>query len=155
MASPTNDAEEVRLYCHSATVGNALPSLDPLPGALVGVNLNMREVVAEVKKLVRLHPIGKNSDVTLHLAKKAFYQDHHPFPLLHIDTTRKFKGMIAFRDHFARKFGPGLMVYSNEYGLRRGSTRSARLVFTHPRDEGQGVEAGSQPENGRIFPKRP
>jgi sulfate adenylyltransferase subunit 2 len=64
----------------------------------------MREVVAECEKPVMLYLIGKDSSVMLHLAKKAFYPDKIPFPLMHIDTTWKFKEMIKFRDEKIKKF---------------------------------------------------
>ena len=63
----------------------------------------MREVVAECENPVMLYSIGKDSSVMLHLAKKAFYPELPPFPFLHIDTTWKFREMIAFRDRIAKK----------------------------------------------------
>ena len=65
----------------------------------------MREVVAETDNPVMLYSIGKDSSVLLHLAKKAFYPAKIPFPIMHIDTTWKFKEMIEFRDHYAKLFG--------------------------------------------------
>src|ERR1044071_2866732 len=62
----------------------------------------MREVVAETEKPVMLYSIGKDSAVLLHLAMKAFYPGKPPFPILHVDTTWKFREMIAFRDQRAR-----------------------------------------------------
>ncbi len=80
----------------------------------------MREVAAETEKPVMLYSIGKDSSVMLHLAKKAFYPEPVPFPLMHIDTTWKFKEMTEFRDRIARENGLDLIVYTNEEGLRRG-----------------------------------
>ena len=80
----------------------------------------MREVVAELKKPVMLYSIGKDLSVMLHLAMKAFYPAPLPFPLLHVDTTWKFRDMIAFRDATARRLGLDLIVHVNEEGLRRG-----------------------------------
>ncbi len=80
----------------------------------------MREVVAEFAKPVMLYSIGKDSGVMLHLAQKAFYPGKLPFPLLHVDTTWKFKEMIAFRDATAKRLGVELIVHTNQDGLRRG-----------------------------------
>ena len=80
----------------------------------------MREVVAECENPVMLYSIGKDSSVMLHLAKKAFYPELPPFPFLHIDTTWKFRDMIAFRDRIAKKEQIDLIVYTNEDGLKRG-----------------------------------
>lgn len=76
----------------------------------------MREVVAERENTVMMYSIGKDSSVLLHLAKKAFYPGKLPFPLLHVDTTWKFKDMIAFRDRLAAKGDFDLIVYTNEEG---------------------------------------
>jgi sulfate adenylyltransferase subunit 2 len=80
----------------------------------------MREVIAEFKKPVMLYSIGKDSSVMLHLAIKAFHPAKLPFPLLHVDTTWKFREMIAFRDETARRLGIDLLVHSNQDGLARG-----------------------------------
>jgi sulfate adenylyltransferase subunit 2 len=80
----------------------------------------MREVVAECERPVMLYSIGKDSSVMLHLALKAFYPSKPPFPFLHVDTTWKFRDMIAFRDETARRLGLDLLVHINEDGLRRG-----------------------------------
>ena len=80
----------------------------------------MREVVAECENPVMLYSIGKDSSVMLHLAKKAFYPELPPFPFLHIDTTWKFREMIAFRDRIAKEEQIKLIVYTNEDGLKRG-----------------------------------
>src|ERR1700736_1508889 len=79
----------------------------------------MREVVSEFKKPVMLYSIGKDSSVMLHLAIKAFYPAKLPFPLLHVDTTWKFRDMIAFRDETIRRLGLDLIVHVNEDGVAR------------------------------------
>jgi sulfate adenylyltransferase subunit 2 len=80
----------------------------------------MREVVAEMRNPVMLYSIGKDSSVMLHVAMKAFYPAKPPFPLLHVDTTWKFREMIAFRDETARRLGLNLIVHINQDGLKRG-----------------------------------
>src|ERR1700689_4874316 len=80
----------------------------------------MRDVVAELKKPVMLYSIGKDSSVMLHLAIKAFYPAPLPFPLMHVDTTWKFREMIAFRDRRAQELGCKLIVHINQDGLRAG-----------------------------------
>ena len=79
----------------------------------------MREVVAEFEKPVMLYSIGKDSAVMLHLALKAFYPAKLPFPLLHVDTTWKFREMIAFRERMVREHGLELIVYTNPEGLEQ------------------------------------
>src|SRR5215468_7216014 len=86
----------------------------------------MREVAAEFANPVMLYSIGKDSSVMLHLAMKAFYPAKPPFPLLHVDTTWKFREMIAFRDETARRLGLDLVVYINQEGLASGIN-----PFTH------------------------
>jgi sulfate adenylyltransferase subunit 2 len=80
----------------------------------------LREVVAECERPVMLYSIGKDSSVMLHLALKAFYPAKPPFPLLHVDTTWKFREMIAFRDQTAARLGLELLVHVNPEGLARG-----------------------------------
>jgi sulfate adenylyltransferase subunit 2 len=80
----------------------------------------MREVVAEMRNPVMLYSIGKDSSVMLHVAMKAFHPAKPPFPLLHVDTTWKFREMIAFRDETARRLGLDLVVHVNKDGVRRG-----------------------------------
>jgi sulfate adenylyltransferase subunit 2 len=80
----------------------------------------MREVVAECQRPVMLYSIGKDSSVMLHLALKAFFPARPPFPFLHIDTTWKFRDMIAFRDETASRLGLDLLVYVNREGLEMG-----------------------------------
>ncbi len=86
----------------------------------------IREVAAQFREPVMLYSIGKDSSVMLHLACKAFAPARLPFPLLHIDTTWKFREMIAFRDHTARALGLDLRVHTNEEGRAQGIT-----PFTH------------------------
>jgi sulfate adenylyltransferase subunit 2 len=86
----------------------------------------MREVVAEFENPVMLYSIGKDSSVMLHLALKAFYPAKPPFPLLHIDTTWKFKEMIAFRDRRVKELGLNLITHINADGIAAGIN-----PFTH------------------------
>ena len=86
----------------------------------------LREVVAEFANPVMLYSIGKDSAVMLHLARKAFYPAPPPFPLLHVDTTWKFREMIQFRDRMATECGMDLIVHVNEEGVRQGIS-----PFTH------------------------
>jgi sulfate adenylyltransferase subunit 2 len=80
-----------------------------------------REVVAEIDKPVMLYSIGKDSSVMLRLAQKAFHPAPLPFPLLHIDTTFKFKEMIEFRNWYPKSIGAELIVYSNRQALNGGA----------------------------------
>ncbi|MBN8928379.1 MAG: sulfate adenylyltransferase subunit CysD [Rhodospirillales bacterium] len=80
----------------------------------------LREVAAQASRPVMLYSIGKDSTVLLHLARKAFFPARPPFPLLHIDTTWKFRDMIAFRNGTAARYGLDLRVHTNQEGLRQG-----------------------------------
>ena len=80
----------------------------------------MREVASECEKPVMLYSIGKDSSVMLHLALKAFYPEKPPFPFLHVNTTWKFREMIAFRDRTAKKYGLEMLEYINKDGLAQG-----------------------------------
>ena len=80
----------------------------------------IREVAAEFEKPVMLYSIGKDSAVMLHLAMKAFYPGKPPFPLLHVDTTWKFREMIEFRDRLARELNLELLVHTNQEGVKLG-----------------------------------
>ncbi|PXF28986.1 sulfate adenylyltransferase subunit 2 [Pokkaliibacter plantistimulans] len=80
----------------------------------------IREVAAEFENPVMLYSIGKDSAVMLHLACKAFYPGKPPFPLMHVDTTWKFREMISFRDEMAKKLGMDLIVHINEDGVKQG-----------------------------------
>lgn len=91
----------------------------------------MREVVAEFQRPVMLYSIGKDSSVMLHVALKAFYPAKLPFPLLHVDTTWKFREMIAFRDATAARLGLDLIVHVNQDGLTRGISPIASGSAVH------------------------
>jgi len=80
----------------------------------------LREVVTEAEKPVMLYSVGKDSAVMLHLARKAFYPSPPPFPLLHVDTTWKFKAMYELRDRMAKESGMELLVYHNPEAQERG-----------------------------------
>jgi len=115
----------------STAVPNALPKhLKRLEPESIEI---MREVVAEFKKPVMLYSIGKDSSVMLHLAIKAFHPAPLPFPLLHVDTTWKFKEMIAFRDETARRLNLNLLVHVNQEGLDLGINPfvSGSALHTH------------------------
>jgi|SRR5579862_2155683 len=101
--------------------------LDQLEAASLFV---MREVVACCERPVMLYSIGKDSSVMLHLARKAFHPGRIPFPLMHIDTTWKFREMIAFRERIGRQFGLEMIVHTNRQGLADGH---------NPFDENPGV----------------
>lgn len=94
-----------------------LSHLDELEAEAIYI---IREVAAECEKPVMLYSIGKDSSVMLHLALKAFYPEKPPFPFMHIDTTWKFKEMIQFRDHVAKKYGLDMIVYTNQEGVKNG-----------------------------------
>jgi sulfate adenylyltransferase subunit 2 len=98
----------------------------------------LREVVAEFERPVMLYSIGKDSSVMVHLAKKAFHRGKLPFPLLHIDTTWKFKAMIEFRDKFCRDNGFDLRVHTNKQGVEEninpfdhGASKYTTIMKTH------------------------
>ena len=105
---------------------------DPTPGLTHLQRLEaeaihvMREVVAECAKPVMLYSIGKDSAVMLHIARKAFYPSKLPFPLLHVDTTWKFRDMYALRERMAQEHGFELIVHVNPDGLAKGIN-----PFTH------------------------
>lgn len=94
-----------------------LSHLDELEAEAIYI---IREVAAECEKPVMLYSIGKDSSVMLHLAMKAFYPEKPPFPFLHVNTTWKFREMIAFRDRMAQKLGIEMLEYINEDGVARG-----------------------------------
>ena len=95
----------------------ALTHLDRLEAESIHI---MREVVAETENPVMLYSVGKDSAVMLHLAKKAFFPAKPPFPLLHVDTTWKFKAMYALREKAARDAGMELLVHRNPDAVARG-----------------------------------
>jgi len=97
----------------------------------------IREVVAEFDNPVMLYSIGKDSSVMLRLAQKAFYPDKIPFPLMHVDTTWKFKEMIAFREQVGKELGMDIIVFTNPAGiaqnispLEHGSEVHTRIMKT-------------------------
>ena len=101
----------------AAAPGHALSHLDRLEAESMHI---IREVAAEFRNPVMLYSIGKDSAVMLHLAMKAFAPGTPPFPLLHVDTTWKFKAMIEFRDNLAKELGLELLVQINEEGVAAG-----------------------------------
>jgi sulfate adenylyltransferase subunit 2 len=103
--------------------GATLSHLESLEAESIHI---MREVVAECENPVMLYSIGKDSAVMLHVAMKAFYPAKPPFPLLHVDTTWKFREMIAFRDQTAENLGLRLLVHTNSEGVAKGIN-----PFTH------------------------
>ena len=107
--------------------GNGLPEILTTPARLTHLQRLeaesihiMREVAAQFHKPVMLYSVGKDSSVLLHLAMKAFHPSKPPFPLLHVDTTWKFREMIEFRDRMAQELGIDLMVHINKDGVRQG-----------------------------------
>jgi len=96
---------------------NTLSHLDALEAEAIYI---MREVAAETEKPVMLYSIGKDSSVMLRLALKAFYPEKPPFPFLHVNTTWKFKEMIAFRNRIAEKHGIEILEYINQEGAAQG-----------------------------------
>ena len=106
-----------RLQTPARFDGASLSSLDRLEAEAIEI---MREVVAQAERPVLLYSIGKDSSVLLRLARKAFYPGKLPFPLLHIDTTWKFREMYAFRDEIAAQPDLELLVHVNRKGLEQG-----------------------------------
>jgi sulfate adenylyltransferase subunit 2 len=94
-----------------------LTHLDELEAEAIYI---FREVAAECEKPVMLYSIGKDSSVMLHIAMKAFYPEKPPFPFLHIDTSWKFRDMIAFRDRLAKELGITMLVHRNEEAIAQG-----------------------------------
>jgi sulfate adenylyltransferase subunit 2 len=94
-----------------------LTSLERLEAESIDI---LREVAAQAERPVLLYSIGKDSTVLLHLSRKAFFPAPPPYPLLHVDTTWKFREMIEFRDRMADQLGFELLVHINEEGLARG-----------------------------------
>ncbi len=110
-------AARIEITEPAATRAARLTHLERLEAEAIDV---LREVVAQAERPVMLYSIGKDSSVLLHLARKAFYPGRIPFPLLHVDTTWKFREMIEFRDRMAREVGFELLVHINQEGLARG-----------------------------------
>ena len=121
-----NGAVNFDLGAQSAAVSWTVQGLSHLQ-RLEAESLHViREVAAACENPVMLYSIGKDSAVMLHLAMKAFYPGKPPFPLLHVDTTWKFREMIAFRDRRVKELGLELLVHTNQDGLARGIN-----PFTH------------------------
>ncbi len=104
-------------------MGQSLTHLQQLEAESIHI---IREVAAEFENPVMLYSIGKDSAVMLHLARKAFYPAKPPFPLMHVDTTWKFREMIEFRDKMAHEYGFDLLIHTNEEGASQGVS-----PFTH------------------------
>lgn len=115
---------------HLARSVKTLTHLDRLEAEAIHI---FREVAASFTKPVMLYSVGKDSSVLLHLARKAFYPAKLPFPLLHVDTTWKFKEMIAFRDQRAREDGFELLVHINKDAVEQniGPFSHGSNVHTH------------------------
>jgi sulfate adenylyltransferase subunit 2 len=111
----------------AAPTTSALTHLQRLEAESIHI---LREVVAEAEKPVMLYSIGKDSAVMLHLARKAFYPAPPPFPLLHVDTTWKFRAMYAMREQSARELGMELIVHQNP---------EAKALGINPFDHGSQV----------------
>jgi len=111
--------QDTRAHTHQST----LTHLQHLEAESIHI---LREVVAEATNPVMLYSIGKDSSVMLHLARKAFYPAKPPFPLLHVDTTWKFRDMYAFRDRAVAEYGMKLIVHFNAEGIAQGIN-----PFTH------------------------
>jgi sulfate adenylyltransferase subunit 2 len=108
--------------------GHLSPHLRRLESEAIHI---MREVASEFRHPVMLYSVGKDSTVMLHVALKAFAPAKPPFPLLHVDTTWKFREMISFRDEAARRAGMDLIVHINEDGVRRGISPIASGSSVH------------------------
>jgi sulfate adenylyltransferase subunit 2 len=111
---------------HPGQIDRAAPRQHPMPldhlRALEAESIRIiREVVAEFERPVMLYSIGKDSSVLLRLAQKAFHPAPIPFPLLHVDTTYKFREMIEFRDRYVREIGAQLIVHTNQEAIDAGT----------------------------------
>ena len=109
----------------TVSVHVTLDHLDRLESEAIHI---FREVAATLSRPVMLYSIGKDSSVLLHLAMKAFHPARPPFPLLHVDTTWKFREMIEFRDDTAARLGLDLLVHVNQEGLREGINPVEHMV---------------------------
>jgi sulfate adenylyltransferase subunit 2 len=119
MSRPRERAPTLLTWINSmdARARHTLTHLERLEAESIHI---MREVVSEAEKPVMLYSVGKDSAVMLHLAKKAFYPSRPPFPLLHVDTTWKFRDMYALRDKAARDAGMELLIYQNPEAKAKG-----------------------------------
>ena len=123
---------ELEAETKTVRLKQAAPAREPAPSIIQPADMThldrleaeaihiMREVAAECENPVMLYSVGKDSSVMLHLAVKAFYPSRPPFPLMHVDTTWKFREMIEFRDRMAKELGFDLIVHINEDGVRQG-----------------------------------
>jgi len=131
IATPVSDIASAELMSPAAVMGptrvGAIPRLTHLQQLEAESIYIIREAVSESDNPVLLYSIGKDSSVLLHLALRAFYPAKPPFPLLHVDTTWKFRDMIAFRDCRAKELGLKLIVHVNQDGIKRGIG-----PFSHP-----------------------
>ena len=140
--SPRLDRATLRRGDLTGSILNKLPTdLRRLEAESIYI---FREVAAEFAKPVLLYSIGKDSSVLLHLARKGILSLALPFPLLHIDTTWKFREMIRFRDETAARLGLDLIVHVNRDGIGAGhQSVHARLVVLYSRHEDRSAEAGA------------
>jgi sulfate adenylyltransferase subunit 2 len=119
--SEPHDAGKAGTVAHAAVNGklqNHLNHLQALEAESIHI---LREAVAEFARPVMLYSIGKDSSVMLRLAQKAFHPGRIPFPLLHIDTSYKFREMISFRDNYTKEIGAELIVHKNQTALDAGA----------------------------------
>ncbi len=116
MTTPTTEETQNR-SAHALLGTERLSHLRQLEAE--GIHI-IREVAAQFDNPVMLYSIGKDSGVMVHLARKAFYPAKIPFPLLHVDTTWKFRDMIKFRDTIAKKYDVDLLVHINQDGVKQG-----------------------------------
>ena len=117
---------------------SGLSHLDELEAEAIYI---IREVAAECEKPVMLYSIGKDSSVMLHLAMKAFYPEKPPFPILHVNTTWKFREMVEFRDKTAKELGIEMIEYINQRAWSRASIPLTWLCL-HKYHEKSGVKTG-------------
>lgn len=123
--------EVAKLPYPSTLASNMLSSLSHLD-ALEAESIHIfREVAASFRQPVMLYSIGKDSSVLLHLLRKSFHPGRPPFPLLHVDTTWKFREMIAFRDQLAASGGVQMLVYVNEEGVQQGISPLTHGAVVH------------------------
>src|SRR5690349_4175962 len=137
---------------HSSQPAPVLDHLRALEAESIQI---MREVVAEFERPVMLYSIGKDSSVLLRLAQKAFYPGPIPFPLLHVDTTYKFREMIEFRDRMAKEVGARLIVHTNQEAIadgtqpcRVGTRRCGGLLKPRPLPAGLPPANSAAPSGG-------
>ena len=113
------------MYTETSTIMQTLSHLQALEAESIHI---LREVASEFQRPVMLYSIGKDSSVLLRLAQKAFHPGPIPFPLLHVDTSYKFREMIEFRDAYTREVGARLIVHSNRQALEDGAQPDRKSV---------------------------